>query len=168
MFSTRNRNVLNVLAGGTALAAALLGGVSSTANATPAPGRPSITSASFSGTSGPGMPSPTITLRGSGFGVNPPAGTPNNNTSCGAYTANGQVYGNQLYFIDDNNFEAGFSNSGGGDCIGVTVVSWSDTQAVLQFGNAYGTFAHWYLSNGDGYAVSVANGIWGGTVTGLR
>ncbi len=86
---------------------------------------------------------------------------------CGPYTANGEVYGGKLYFTDDANFEAGFSNSGGADCVGIIVVSWSSTKVVLRFGNAYGTFDHWYLTNGDGYAISIKSAIWGGTVSGL-
>ncbi|MFB8178973.1 hypothetical protein ACFC8N_23545 [Streptomyces sp. NPDC055966] len=129
--------------------------------------QPSITSVTFSGTHGPGVASPTITVSGSGFGTTAPAGADNNVTSCGTYTGNGNAYGNQLYFIDDNNFEAGYSDGNGANCIGVTVVSWSSNRVVLRFGNAYGSFAHWYLSNGDGYALSVDNGIYGGTVSGL-
>ena len=130
--------------------------------------RPSIFSVSFSGTHGPGVASPTITITGTQFGASAPAGTSDNTTSCGAYTANGKVYGSKLYFTDDANFEAGFSNSGGADCVGIIVVSWSPTKVVLQFGNAYGTFDHWYLSNGDGYALSVKTALWGGTVSGLN
>jgi hypothetical protein len=129
--------------------------------------RPSIASVSFSGTHGPGVASPTITITGSQLGATAPAGTSDNATSCGAYTANGKVYGGKLYFTDDANFEAGFSNSSGADCVGVIVVSWSPTKVVLKFGNAYGTFDHWFLSNGDGYALSVKTAIWGGTVSGL-
>lgn len=129
--------------------------------------RPDISSVSFTGTSGPGVASPTITITGSRFGATPPSGTSDNSTSCGPYTANGKVYGNKLYFADDANFEAGFSNSSGADCVGISVVSWSSTKVVLQFGNAYGTFDHWYLSNGDGYAISIKSSIWGGTVGGL-
>ena len=129
--------------------------------------RPSISSVSFSGTHGPGVASPTITITGSGFGATAPAGTSDNTTSCGPYTANGKVYGSKLYFLDDANFEAGFSNSSGADCVGIIVASWSPTKVVLQFGNAYGTFDHWYLSNGAGYALSVKTALWGGTVSGL-
>lgn len=168
------------IVGGLAVAAALLGSLAglSPANAaskpataraaalTPAP-QPSISSVSFSGTSGPGVASPAITITGSNFGTRAPAGTSDNSTSCGPYTANGDVYGSKLYFADDTNFEAGYKNSSGATCIGIIVESWSATQVVLQFGNAYGTFAHWYLSNGDGYAISVKNGIFGGTVSGL-
>jgi hypothetical protein len=129
--------------------------------------RPGIASVSFAGTHGPGVASPTITITGSGFGATAPLGTSDNTTSCGPYTANGKVYGSKLYFTDDANFEAGFSNSGGADCVGIIVVSWSPAKVVLQFGNAYGTFDHWFLTNGDGYAISVKSAIWGGTVSGL-
>ena len=67
----------------------------------------------------------------------------------------------KLYFTGDANFEAGSSTSGGADGAGITVVSWSSTKVVLQFGNAHGTFDHWYLTNGDGYAISVKTAIWG-------
>ena len=120
---------------------------------------------SFSGIHGPGVDSPTITITGSRFGTTAPPGTSDNTTGCGPYTANGDVYGSKLYFTDDANFEAGYSNSGGTDCVGMIVVSWSSTKVVLKFGNAYGTFAHWYLTNGDGYALSLKSALWGGTVS---
>ena len=129
--------------------------------------RPGISSVSFSGTHGPGVASPTITVTGSQFGTTAPPGTSDNTTGCGPYTANGDVYGSKLYFTDDANFEAGFSNSSGADCIGIIVVSWSSTKVVLKFGNAYGTFDHWYLTNGDGYALSIKTALWGGGVSGL-
>ncbi|MER6767070.1 MULTISPECIES: hypothetical protein [Amycolatopsis] len=131
--------------------------------------RPSIASVSFSGSGGSGVASPTITLTGSGFGAAPPPSTPDNVTSCGTYTNNGFVFGNQFHFLDDNNFEAGASNpDGSANCIGIIPLSWNDSQVVLRFGNAYGTFAHWYLSNGDGYAISAKDGLFGGTVSGLN
>jgi hypothetical protein len=150
-----------------ALALATIPALTASAALAAAP-RPSISSVSFSGTHGPGVASPTITVTGSQFGASAPAGTSDNTTSCGPYTANGKVYGSKLYFTDDANFEAGFSNSSGADCVGIIVVSWSPTKVVLQFGNAYGTFDHWYLSNGDGYALSVKTALWGGTVSGLN
>ena len=150
-----------------ALALATIPALTASAARVSAP-RPSISSVSFSGTHGPGVASPAITITGTNFGATAPAGTSDNTTSCGAYTANGKVYGSKLYFTDDANFEAGFSNSGGADCVGIIVVSWSPTKVVLQFGNAYGTFDHWYLSNGDGYALSVKTALWGGTVSGLN
>jgi hypothetical protein len=129
--------------------------------------RPAISSVSFRGTHGSGVASPKITIKGSHFGTTRPSGTSDNSTSCGTYTANGKVYGSKLYFADDANFEAGFSNSSGADCIGIIVVSWTSTRVVLQFGNAYGTFDHWYLSNGDGFALSIKSVLWGGKVSGL-
>ena len=149
-----------------ALALAAVPALAASAARASAP-RPSISSVSFSGTHGPGVASPTITITGTQFGASAPAGTSNAITSCGTYTANGKVYGGKLYFTDDANFEAGFSNSGGADCVGIIVVSWSPTKVVLAFGNAYGTFARWYLANGDGYALSLKNALWGGTVSGL-
>ena len=169
---------LAIAAGGLAVAGVLLGSVASAAGAAgrtsavhaaarvSAP-QPSITSVSFRGLSGPGVSSPTITVTGTNFGASAPAGTGTNTTSCGPYTANGNVYGRQLYFTDDANFEAGYNNALGATCIGIIVQSWSPTKVVLQFGNAYGTFAHWYLTNGDGYAISIKSGIWGGRVRGL-
>jgi len=149
-----------------ALALATVPALAASAARASAP-RPSIASVSFTGAHGPGVASPVITITGSHFGATPPAGTSDNTTSCGTFTANGKVYGNKLYFTDDANFEAGFSNSGGADCVGIIVVSWSSTKVVLAFGNAYGTFDHWFLTNGDGYALSVKTALWGGTVTGL-
>lgn len=150
-----------------ALAAALTLAAVPASGASAAPARPSISSVSFSGIHGPGMPSPTITITGSHLGASAPPGTSNNTTSCGTYTANGDVYTSKLYFTDNANFEAGFSNSSGADCIGIIVVSWSAAQVVLKFGNSYGSFAHWYLTNGDGYALSLKTALWGGAVTGL-
>jgi hypothetical protein len=149
-----------------ALALAIVPALTASAALAAAP-RPSISSVSFSGTHGAGMPSPTITIIGSHFGTTAPPGTSDNTTSCGTYAANGEVYLGKLYFTDDANFEAGFSNSSGADCIGIIVVSWSSTKVVLKFGNSYGSFAHWYLTNGDGYALSLKTAIWGGAVSGL-
>jgi hypothetical protein len=150
-----------MLAGG-AVAAIAAGAIN-----TAAP-RPSISSVSFSGLAGSNHASPTLTVTGVRFGANPPAGVPDSVTSCGTYAANGNVYGNRLYFEDDRNFEAGNGSSAStGDCVGIIVVSWTSTKVVLKFGNSYGGFDHWFLSNGDGYAISIKTGIFGGTVTGL-
>jgi hypothetical protein len=147
---------------GTLATGALFGGIVGAA----AP-QPFITSVTFSGQAGPNVASPTITLIGTHFGANPPAGTSDATTSCGTYANNGNVYGSKLYFEDDNFFEAGFNNSLGATCIGIIVDSWSSTKVVLHFGNAYGGFDHWYLSNGDGFAISVKTAIFGGAVSGL-
>jgi hypothetical protein len=163
----RWRPVVVLLAAATAaLALATIPVLTASAARAPAP-RPSITSVSFSGTHGPGMPSPTITITGSQLGATAPPGTSDATTSCGTYVANGKVYGNKLSFTDDANFEAGYNNSAGADCIGIIVVSWTPTKVVLNFGNSYGSFAHWYLTNGDGYALSIKTVTWGGAVSGL-
>src|SRR5260370_20290069 len=57
--------------------------------------------------------------------------------------------------------------SSGADCIGIIVASWSTTKVVLKFGNSYGSFAHWSLTNGDGYALSIKTALRGGAVSGL-
>lgn len=158
--------ISTILAKGAVVVGAAMGSVVGTAVATSA-SLPGITSVSFSGTSGPGVASPTITITGSNFGTTAPAGTSDDSTSCGAYTANGKAYGSKLYIVDDGNFEAGYSDGSGANCIGIIVVSWTPTKVVLKFGNAYGTFGHWYLTNSDGYAISVKKAIWGGTVSGL-
>jgi len=163
---TRRQAKAAILATAAAFALATAPALAASAALASAP-QPSIASVSFTGTHGPGVPSPKITITGTNFGATAPAGTSDNTTSCGTYTANGKVYGNKLYFTDDANFEAGFSNSSGANCVGIIVASWSPTKVVLTFGNAYGTFDHWYLTNGDGYALSVKTALWGGTVSGL-
>jgi hypothetical protein len=136
------------------------------ATAASAAARPEITSVTFSGLAGSGMPSPTVTVHGSLFGTQPTS-TANNVTSCGTYTQNGRVFKGRFYFVGSGNFEAGYSNASGADCIGLAVSSWTATQIVFKFGHAYGSFAHWYLSNGDGFALSVKTTLWGGSVSGL-
>src|SRR5690348_10962501 len=58
-----------------------------------AAGRPSIPTTSVCGTRGPGGASPTVAMTGSHFGAAAPPGTSDSTTSCGTYTANGDVYG---------------------------------------------------------------------------
>jgi hypothetical protein len=155
-----------VLARGALVTGAAIATIIGTAVAASA-SQPNITAVSFAGTAGPSVASPTVTITGSGFGATAPKGTSDNSTSCGFYGANGDVYGAKLYFLDDANFEAGYSDSSGANCIGIAVVSWSASKVVFKFGNSYGTFARWYLANGDGYALSIKNALWGGTVSGL-
>jgi hypothetical protein len=165
---TRWRPTAAVLAAATIAALALATVPAVAASTARAPVvRPSISSISFSGTHGPGVASPTVTVTGSRFGATAPPGTSNNTTSCGTYTANGDVYGSKLYFTANAHFEAGYSTSSSADCIGIIVVSWSATKVVLKFGNSYGSFDHWYLTNGDGFAISIKTAIGGGTVSGL-
>jgi hypothetical protein len=158
--------VTTILARGALVTGAAIATIIGTAVAASA-SQPNITAVAFSGTGGPGLASPTVTITGSGFGATAPKGISDTSTSCGLYPGNGDVYGAKLYFLDDANFEAGYSDRSGANCIGIVVVSWTPAEVVLKFGTAYGTFARWYLANGDGYALSIKNAIWGGTVSGL-
>ena len=40
-------------------------------------------------------------------------------------------------------------------------------QDRYHFGSAYGTFAHWFLSNGNGSVLGIKGFPWGGVVSGL-
>jgi hypothetical protein len=130
--------------------------------------QPGISSVKFSGTEGQFAASPTITIRGAGFGAQP-SGTNNDDTQCGPFPDNGEVFRNKLYFSDNGNFEAGYSTATGANCIGIKLVTWTTSKIVFTFGWAYNQSfdGRWYLMNGDGYAVSVKGAIWGGLVTGL-
>jgi len=119
-----------------------------------------------SGIHGPGAPSPEITITRSRFGTTAPAGTSDNTTGYGPCTANGKVYGTNLYFTDDATFEAGFSNSSGADYVGIVEVLEPD-KGRPEVRQRLGIFNHWYLTNSDRYALSIKTAIWGGTVTGL-
>jgi streptogramin lyase len=110
--------------------------------------------------------SPTVIITGQGFGAIPPAGMSDNSTGCGTYTHNGKDYGtSNLWFEDVGNFSAGSGTPPNGDCVGLIVKSWSTGQVVYQFGNAYDTFAHWYITAGDQYTISVRNAHYSGTVS---
>ncbi len=149
------------------IAAALVIGTLSASAVAASAAQPAIKTVTFSGVAGPNEPSPTVTVTGSRFGATPPAGTSDNVTTCGTYSANGEVFKNKLYFVDDGNFEAGYSDSSGANCIGIIIDSWSTRKIVFHFGEAYGSFTNWFLSNGDGFAISIKNAIWGGSVSGL-
>lgn len=125
-----------------------------------------VTSVTFSGDSGQG-PSPTVTINGSGFGA-APKGTSDNSTSCGDYTANGDVFGNKLYTYDDTDgFSAGYSNKTSATCVGIVVSSWTSTKIVFTWGNAYGSYTDWWVNNGDNYVFALKGYLWGGVVSGL-
>jgi hypothetical protein len=127
---------------------------------TPASG-PAISGVVFSGNTA----APTVTVTGSGFGSTPPAGQPDNTTSCGNYTNNGDDFGSALWFQDTGNFAAGDGTPPSGTCIGIIVLTWSADKVTYQFGNAYNSFDHWYLSNGDQYLVTVNGMQSSGTVS---
>jgi hypothetical protein len=105
-----------------------------------------------------------VIVSGQGFGTTP-TGQLNNSTSCGSYTNNGDDYGAEnLWFEDGSNFAAGIGTPPNGTCVGIIVLSWSSDQVIYQFGNAYDSFDHWYISVGDQYTVSVKGVQHSGTV----
>jgi hypothetical protein len=100
-----------------------------------------------------------VIVTGTGFGSTPPAGQPDNSTNCGSYVNNGNDYGpTNLWFEDIGNFAAGNGTPPNGSCVGIIVLSWSTDQVIYQFGSAYNSFDHWYISTGDQYDVWV-NGV---------
>src|SRR5579875_811650 len=127
------------LAIGLATVGILLAGSAATSGASARPVPPafaetSVSSVSFSGPAGPGGGSPTIVITGTHLGTVPPTGTSDDDTSCGPYPANGEVFTDRLYFAGDGDFVAGYSNdnTGRAACIGLVVQSWSPQQFVLQ------------------------------------
>lgn len=109
---------------------------------------------------------PTVVVTGNGFGSAPPAGQPDNSTSCGGYTNNGDDYGAaDLWFEDVGNFAAGNGIPPNGSCIGIIVLSWSNDKVMYQFGNAYKSFDHWHISDGDQYSLWVKGVQYSGTVS---
>lgn len=126
------------------------------------PGPPAISGVAFTGDT----TAPTVIVTGSGFGAGPPAGQANNSTNCGSYSNNGDDYGpSGLSFEDTGNFAAGTGTPPNGSCVGIIVLTWSDNQVVYEFGNAYNSFDHWYISAGDQYTVSVDGASYSGTVS---
>ena len=112
-----------------------------------------ITSVVFTGTT----PAPTITVNGRGFGSSPPTGYPADVTSCGRYSNNGDWFGTDgLIFTDvGKGWDAGRGVPGDASCIGLIVVSWTPTQVVFQFGDAYDSFSDWFINNGDSFTVTL-------------
>jgi hypothetical protein len=114
---------------------------------------PSISSVSFSGTSA----APTVTVSGANFGAFPPFG------QAAGCTTSGQDYGTTgLNFTDNTGgWEAGHA----GDCIGLSITSWSSSSVTFGFGSGYATYAA--LANGNGYSLEVDGTTFSGTVSGL-
>jgi hypothetical protein len=130
-------------------------------SSSPAWASPNISGVQFTGDTA----SNTITMTGSGFGTTPPSGVSDDSNSCGAYTNNGEDYGTNLY-IDVVNaggtFEAGKGTPG--SCVGLIIDEWTPTQVVLSFGNAYDSFANWYIATGNSYTINVEGSNFSGTV----
>jgi len=139
---------------------------------------PTITSVTTTGT----VSNPTITINGAGFGTVPsadPAGDVSHIANCPASPGTGPPgfdYGNNLYVSDtkaNGGFTAGQYTTTGeaqADCVGLVIVSYTDTQIVLGFGNVYNQNLPnnmYVLSNGDPLKVVVKGATFSTTVTGL-
>ena len=90
---------------------------------------PSVSSVTITG----GLITPTVTIAGSGFGNQADLGAPAPATAC-SNTNTGSDYDNFSF----SDVTAGWLAGGGGNCIGVSVSSYSSTQIVVTFGNGYG------------------------------
>jgi hypothetical protein len=127
------------------------------------PKTPTVDNVHFSTGTAEGSSTPLVTINGSGFGTLPtpvPAGNPQNyaGSECFGVTPgyDGLDFGTSLYFNDfgAGAFEAGFGQSTGGNCIGLVVWKYSDTQIVFGFGVVYGGTLK--INDGDRYQVHVA------------
>jgi hypothetical protein len=76
-----------------------------------------------------------------------------------------RLWASNLWFRDGENFGAGIGNPPNGTCVGIIVLYWSANQVVYQFGNAYNSFDHWYISTGDQYTLCVKGVNYSGTVS---
>ncbi len=117
---------------------------------------PAITAVTFSGTPA----APSITYWGSGFGTESDLGA----ASPAACDYSGSDYGTNIDF-SDNGWTAGIGSGGGGDCVGVIISSYSDSQITFTLGSGY-TLAGEYdpVENGDAYSASVLGASFSGTV----
>jgi hypothetical protein len=124
-----------------------------------------ITGVSFAG----GPMNPTITVEGSGFGVEPTRLT----LAYPGYT--GYDYGN-VFFLNDFAPTRGYDwGAGRGvilgmrDLIGIDVVSYSDTQIVFLLGSTYSSYYYplglYQLNSGDGFRMVLRDGSYTGTVS---
>ncbi|MGI9032747.1 MAG: hypothetical protein ACR2HY_03485 [Acidimicrobiales bacterium] len=152
---------------------------STTSTSTTIPsGTPVITSVTTTGT----VANPTITVRGSGFGAEPlpsPATPPSGQQGCPVTTdaGSGHLYGENLFISDtaaqrgnQSNWTAGESNQGTFDCVGLVILSWSDTQVTFTFGDLYNKNLpenYYVLTNGDPITVNVKGAVFNTSVSGL-
>jgi hypothetical protein len=92
--------------------------------------RPTITGVSLTGTPA----APTVTVTGSNFGSTPPTATAE---TCQPGDTGNIYTGSGLVFQD---LSGGWGAGQPGDCIGLSLTSWSSTQAVFSFGSQYANF----------------------------
>jgi hypothetical protein len=119
-----------------------------------------ITAVYFGGS----VSSPVVTVVGSGFGSQANLGPAQG--SCGT----GSNYADNLYLSDTNQvWAAGQGPPDAGDCIGLIISSYSDTDIVFTFGSEYGVYPVGagvaQLTGGDSYTMNVLRSTLSGTVS---
>ena len=114
---------------------------------------PTISGVTFSGTPG----SPSITVSGSGFGTESDLGS----SSPAGCSWSGSDYPAPSIALSDNGWTAGEN----GDCIGMNILSYSDSSITFTLGSGY-TLAGYYgpLTNGDSFSMVVGGTTFNGTV----
>ena len=106
-----------------------------------------VTSVQFTGTAS----NPTVTITGSNFGTIPPA-APSSPLSCVPGDTSYDYGTSGLWFNDPTQ---GWRAGQIGDCIGLIVNSYTNTQIVYQFGADYSRYGP--VTKGDAYTLT----IWG-------
>ena len=114
-----------------------------------------VSGVSFTGTAD----NPDMIITGSGFGSGPPGGVA---PGC---SATGNDYAYSTFTMTDNTqaWQAGIP----GDCIGFTVITWTDTRIVVSFGSWYTdqeVSSSTELQSGDSYVVGVMGAYFTGTI----
>jgi hypothetical protein len=110
---------------------------------------PTISSVTFTGSPS----SPTVTVSGSNLGSAPGGGP------AGCSTTGDNYPGNSLTFGDTT---GAWGAGTGGDCIGIVVSSYTNSQVVYQFGSGYNTYGT--ANSGDAYTLTVQGLAFSGTV----
>jgi hypothetical protein len=116
----------------------------------PVTAAPSISSVAFTGSSS----NPTVTISGSNLGSEPSGGPP------GCSTTGENFPGTSLTFNDTT---GGWGAGTGGDCIGLVVSSYTNSQIVYTFGSGYNEFGT--ANGGDAYNLTVQGVTFSGTVS---
>ena len=118
--------------------------------------QPTITAVTYGGS----FTSPTITIWGSGFGTRSFLGAPQTPSTCGG---SGSDYAGTISLHDSSTSP---QNDAGalGDCIGLVISSYSDSQIVLSPGSTYGTPGYGPDDFGDSISVNVLGASYSGTV----
>ncbi len=116
---------------------------------------PTITAVTFSGSPA----APSITYWGSGFGTQSDLGA----ASPAACGYSGSDYGTNLEFFA-NGWGGGDGSGGGGDCIGLIISSYSDSQITFTLGSGYILAGYTQLVNGDTYSADTLGASFSGTV----